>query len=160
MAPLVEGSEHLCSLAPSLEGWTANVIREECPDPAPPDHGTAFLLSLLPNLESLALLWHWTSVTVDPVIDALEEELGEPGHEMSQLVQSLVSRANDKKLADQPLSRLRVLQPTDPDVATSWQLGINLTTIMPFLSLRSLREVSHLLGVLEMSSDIEPLYKH
>lgn len=86
--------------------------------------------------------------------------MGEPGHEMSQLVQSLVSRANDKKLADQPLSRLRVLQPTDPDVATSWQLGINLTTIMPFLSLRSLREVSHLLGVLEMSSDIEPLYKH
>lgn len=100
-----------------------------------------FLLSLLPDLESLAPQWYRIPNSAWP------DDIGVPDeekHKIPLLLQSLISRANDVKLTDQPLSRLRVLQPT----CLEGTIRIILHALFPLLSLRSLREVCYLGGVL------------
>lgn len=123
------------------------------------DFCVPFLLSLLPNIESLALSGFWaiSNVTKDPEVgydDYDDEEEGDQARRNNALVRDLVKllvdRANDEELSDQPLSKLHTLHPTrDIDQ----QYGDDIVTIFPLLSLKSLRRVYHVDGTLDLQLD-------
>lgn len=120
------------------------------------DFCVAFLLSLLPNIESLALSGYWVlnTVTEDPHVyytnyddeDERDQDLRTDAL-IQDLVKLLVDRANDEGLHGQPLSKLHTLYPTR-DIDT--QYGHDMRTIFPLLSLKSLRKVYHFDGTLEL----------
>lgn len=127
------------------------------------DFAAAFLLSLLPNLQSLALSRDWMVVTVRPDPDENDlyysdedEDDGEGNAVMlakktaplvRKFIHYIVEQANREDLTGQPLSKLHTLHPT---WAVDTQFGDNLGSIFPFLTLKSLRNVFHDFGTLDV----------
>ncbi|CEJ80679.1 hypothetical protein VHEMI00850 [[Torrubiella] hemipterigena] len=131
------------------------------------DFAAAFLLSLLPNLESLALSRDWLAVTVRPDPDgedvyySEEEDEDEDEDEINavllakktaplvrKFIHYMVEQANREDLTGQPLSKLHTLRPIR---GVDTQFGDNLVSIFPFLTLKSLRRVFHDFGTLDVS---------
>lgn len=109
------------------------------------DAAVVFLLTLLPNLESLALYADWTTQTVVPDPERVPDAAGDDetyqfDRHIHDLISLLIERANDETRINQPLSKLRVLHPTYNIIE---QCGENMLTIVPFLALKSLREARH-----------------
>ncbi|OAQ62803.1 F-box domain-containing protein [Pochonia chlamydosporia 170] len=147
LAPLVKQSRHLAALnndPDSTATWLKNIAQHTDEDERPFDGPITFLLSLLPNVESLILpeIRH-------ECLDTGGEE-GEFNRSVHDLLHLLVTRANDAKLDDQPLQKLHTILPT-PNILE--QSGVNMEIILPFLALNSLREVYHECGVYEPSHD-------
>ncbi|KAK8044232.1 F-box protein [Apiospora rasikravindrae] len=156
---LVNESRHLAMLDLSPNAWFANIVNDEYGLAGEPDYPVAFLLSLLPNLESLALGNEWWDGDRHPRPASLGLEGGLYGDRpsaASDLLHLLVTRANDDGglEADQdcPLRKLRILRPIyDVDE----QYGASLEGIAPFLALNSLREVQYKHGVLDSVARIK-----
>lgn len=131
------------------------------------DFAAAFLLSLLPNLQSLTLSRDWMVVTVRPDPDQNDEyysdddddDEGAEGKAVMlalktapppggrKFIHYMVEQANREDLTGQPLSKLHTLLPT---WAVDTQFGANLGFILPFLTLKSLRKVVHDFGTLDV----------
>ncbi|CEJ80067.1 hypothetical protein VHEMI00272 [[Torrubiella] hemipterigena] len=112
------------------------------------DAPLVFLLSLLPNLESIALSGDWVVGTAAPDIrhrwhEPANAQLDRFESGTRDLMALLVERANDETLVGEPLSKLRVLHPMR-DVDT--QFGVDMIAVLPFLALKSLREVHYAYG--------------
>lgn len=131
------------------------------------DFAAAFLLSLLPNLQSLELSRDWMVVTVRPdpdyndiyyseEEDEDEDDDGDGGRAVNlakktaplvrKFIHYVIELANREDLAGQPLSKLHTLHPT---WAVDTQFGDNIASIFPFLTLKSLRRVFHEFGTLD-----------
>lgn len=132
------------------------------------DFAAAFLLSLLPNLQSLALSRDWLVVTVRPDPDGNDlyysdedededEDDDDEGNAVTlakktaplvrKFIHYLVEQANREDLTGQPLSKLHTLLPTR---AVDTQFGDNIGSIFPFLTLKSLRRAFHDFGTLDV----------
>ncbi|KAK8078986.1 Cys/Met metabolism- pyridoxal phosphate-dependent enzyme [Apiospora phragmitis] len=138
---LIKKSSHLSVFGLAPDVWfdciTADAYDFDF-DGTAVDCAVAFLLSLLPNLESLALSEEWGEQNVtcrNPTMPGADDVV-------PNLLHLHVTRANDvgKVAADQdcPLRKPRKLRPTR-DVDS--QFGTDLEAIAPFLALNSIREV-------------------
>lgn len=157
---LLRQSTHLrqLNLTPSqFWAWYNCILQENCEVDGRPsaDFAGVFLLSLLPNLETLAVsrTWGLTTVAADPEEDEYEfDDATTQARQLLRLVWKLVDllvdRAKNHTLAGQPLSKLHTLYPTR-DVDT--QLGHDIISIFPFLALESLRHAYHSDGTLGLS---------
>ncbi|VUC37536.1 unnamed protein product [Clonostachys rosea] len=148
---LVQNSDHLAILGLDTDVWFDNVVADRDELDELVDYPLAFLLSLLPNLESLALPHEWRASSVITRPDEWEPT-DDIQKGVQELIHLLVTRANDTEhvKGDQPLRKLRSLHPTK-DVDT--QFGTDMTSIAPFLALDSLREVRHDSGVCNQVED-------
>ncbi|CAG9955330.1 unnamed protein product [Clonostachys rosea f. rosea IK726] len=142
---LVQNSRHLAMLGLDTSVWFDNIVADRDEYDELVDYPLAFLLSLLPNLESLTLPKEWRPSSVFSLPDDWEP-VNDIQKGVQDLVNLLVIRANDteKVVGDQPLRKLHSLHPTK-NVDT--QFGTDIVTIAPFLALDSLREVHHDSGV-------------
>lgn len=152
VATLVNQSEHLAALSddPGFNArWLRNIMKGYGERVWRFDFPTAFLLSLLNNIESwlLPLEWHENFAEDEEWTGAEEQFNRSP----LALVHLLTTRANDVELKDQPLQKLRIIYPT-PGVDT--QFGVGMENIFMFLTLDSMRELQHVLGV------YDPGYEH
>lgn len=131
------------------------------------DFAAAFLLSLLPNLQSLALSRDWMVVAVRPDPDQNDVYYSDDDDDdddedaegkavtlvlktvplVRKFVHYVVEQANREDLTGQPLSKLHTLLPT---WAVDTQFGANLGSIFPFLTLKSLRKVVSDFGTLDV----------
>ncbi|KAH8884419.1 hypothetical protein GQ53DRAFT_810949 [Thozetella sp. PMI_491] len=154
IATMVIQSEHLALLSDDprfLSTWVDRIIADEDEYTTPMDFPVAFLLSLLPNIESLTLSKEWraaSAVTMLP--QEWEEDLDDLDQTVPLFVQSVITRANDNASENQPLQKLRILHPTQ-DIET--QFGTRLASIFPFLALDSLREAYHSSGKYQPDHD-------
>ena len=129
------------------EQWFEHIVNKQSFLYDEVDHPAAFLLSLLPNVQTLILDRKWTEITVDvsEPEDALPvDDFGRRTHDLIELV---VNRANDTSLGGQSLSKLHTLHPT---YGVDQQSGVNTITIIPFLALHSMRRVHHESGFVEV----------
>lgn len=110
---------------------------------------------MLPNLEELALSDSWYEDVIEPEASYNQDEISETQRSISKLLRLLVSRANDHTLEDQPLGKLRVLQPT---ASMGSQFGIDLINFTPFLALKLLREAHIFDGTYDVGGDEEGGY--
>lgn len=150
LAALVKQSEHLAVLSDDPEfstSWLRKIVEHTDEWEKPFDFPVAFLLTLLTNVESLILPKEWCGPSVGNRRVGSVDELCRSGFD---LVDLLISRANDVELRDQPLQKLHTLHPTH-DVDT--QSGTDMESIFPFLALDSLRELHHEYGVYEPTSE-------
>lgn len=163
---LINESKHIAMVVnrPDLaQDVFEHITHEGADEEDKADVSLVFLLSLLPNLESLALCSQWATQTVLSEIDSKwrQPDADTPArfeHGVQDLVALLVERANDETLVGEPLSNLRVLHPMgDPD----HQFGQNMMALVPFLALKSLREVHFTYGFFEKRDmqDGEPGFK-
>lgn len=130
-----------------IEQWLVRLRTERGGYHEEVDFATAFLLTLLPNLESLRLSKEWKANTVDFIAERGFNDQLENGFDRSirDLVQLIIRRANDESLQGQPLSKLNTLLPTlDADT----RMGFDMLCIVPFLALNSMRHVLFDLGYL------------
>lgn len=156
LATLIERSEHLAALTSSSSDpqltthWYQNIVNF-------PGYTAwrvgfhypiAFLLTLLTNVESLALPQGWRGPSHFQEMATRAERLCD----VATLIQRLIKHANNAELDDQPLQKLRMLYPTRNIDA---QIGVNMDTIFPFLGLDSLREAHHESGIHEPSYEQE-----
>lgn len=102
----------------------------------------AFLLTLLPNIEQLALPNRWNSQSVYLPCYAAPNVIPDIEKSVPALVSLIVTQANDVESipGTAPLRKLRTLLPT-ADV--DHQSGVHIATIAPFLALDSMRDVRH-----------------
>lgn len=123
-----------------IEEWLARLRTENVGYHNFVDFATAFLLTLLPNLESLRLSKEWNTNGVEFVPGPRYNEVVQDGFDLRirDLVQLIITRANDESLHGQPLSKLNTLLPT---IGEDAQLGWNMLCIVPFLALNSMRHV-------------------
>ncbi|CAH0056843.1 unnamed protein product [Clonostachys solani] len=145
---LVQGSLHLAMLGLDTGVWFDNIVADRDQYDEQVDYPLAFLLSLLPNLESLTLPGEWRPASVFTQPDDWEP-VDDIQKGVQDLINLLVTRANDTEnvMGDQPLRKLHSLHPTK-NVDT--QFGTNISSIAPFLALDSLREVHHDSGVCDL----------
>lgn len=155
------------NIAPSrIRDWFNCILLEEADfdDGQSIDFAAAFLLSLLPNLRSLALSRDWMVLTVRPDPDMNDlyysDEDDEDDEETNavnlakktaplvrKFIHYMIEQANREDLTGQPLSKLHTLLPT---CAVDTQFGDNLGSIFPFLTLKSLRRVFHDFGTIDV----------
>lgn len=149
---LVADSKHLGALGQNSEAWLVKIITDADEFDEVVDFTVAFLLSLLPNLESLTLSRHWKGMS------SIGESRHIPGHLtdlerwVPELVHLLVTRGNTPGFVDQPLQKLRLLNST-ADV--DGRGGGDLESIFPFLALDSLVEARHDPGVCEPNQEMD-----
>lgn len=151
---LIRESEYIAQLdyRPGFTDELFDAITEEDEDI---DTALVFLFTLLPNLESIALDKELGRETVAPDPSAWPRESWNDAiyqfrHSVRDLVALLVERANDETLTHQPLSKLRVLHPTQ---TPKGQYGDNMLSIIPFLTLKSLRKATNQCGFCDLEED-------
>lgn len=146
---------HLDSSPKHAKQWFRGIVRE-CPGFSDyvVDLPVAFLLTLLPNLESLGLSRDWTASNVETELyegsDVPADDLARRIPELTGLV---IERANNELLQGQPLAKLRVLQPKH-DVDD--QFGEDILKVAPFLALKSLRKAHYYHGTCTVGAGWEP----
>ncbi|KPI44939.1 uncharacterized protein AB675_2375 [Cyphellophora attinorum] len=178
LSTMIDSSEHIKRLADSAK-WTTHLLTGEKSEAArdaevdvdteqaPCDSGfcwTAFLLSLLPNLQTLILPADWLPELQDPTSKGYPDNAEIYDRDridcvcfVSEMMLQLVTRAGDATLRGQPLAKLLTLgQRPEPD-----QCGVDCTPLLPFLSLPSLRNIYHYAGVMYLDNDtgLGSLYK-
>lgn len=116
---------------PSLaRRWHHHVLHDNVS--AAVDYAAIFLLSLLPNLETLSLPADWEIVNAVGPSDA------------SDLLRLTILRANDTSVpGPRPMRKLAHLYPDEPDTGDVSQSGQPITPILPFLSLTRLQSARH-----------------
>lgn len=145
---LLQSSDYVSQINPSAEfadEWLRRILGEGADETVEDgvDYSTLFLLTLLPNIETLALGNRWSQFSdVETVL--VPEEGTRNSDEISrsapELMELIIKRANDETLRGQSLAKLRILYPTR-DIEP--QGGDDMVTVMPFLALNSLREFHH-----------------
>lgn len=154
------------NIAPSrIRDWFDCILLESVDfgDGQSIDFAAAFLLSLLPNLQSLALSRDWMVVTVRPDPDMNDLYYSDEDEDDSEnravnlakktaplvrkYIHYIIEQANREDLTRQPLSKLHTLRPI---WAVDMEFGDNLGSIFPFLTLKSLRRVFHDYGNLDI----------
>lgn len=173
----LQASSCLCQLDSSpefIDEWLQRIIKPRrlpnATDNQAVDHAGAFLLSLLPNVETMALGRQWSlnghlDRNVDEIRDAIMDSIADAGagakvdsivpqawhphrgcaldyvsKSASRLIEMLVARANDETLAGQALSKLRVMYPARYLYGSERN---RLSAVVPFLALRTLQEFHH-----------------
>lgn len=150
---LILESEYVAKVdnQPNFARQLFKTIRNEHPDEYFSGASLVFLLTLLPNLESLRITNGWVQSTVapDPVHEPhilLHPEQIQFQRGIQDLVKLLINRATDETLKYTPLSKLRLLEPMMRLDAFS---GGPLVALAPLLSLKSLRKAYVLHGYSE-----------
>ncbi|KAK3190628.1 hypothetical protein K4F52_003319 [Lecanicillium sp. MT-2017a] len=152
---LVTGSKHLAALNSDpgfSRDWLENIVEYTTLSNDDVDFPAAFLLTLLPNVESLALPreWHIATATGDHTKVWHRETLNATNKSASALVSLLVMRANDPNMSYQPLQKLHTINPTE-NIDTEYETHMEM--IFPFLALKSLRKVWHNAAQYKPSND-------
>ncbi|KAJ3479368.1 hypothetical protein NLG97_g8340 [Lecanicillium saksenae] len=138
LSALVSGSPILRTLAADDDELVSRWMREIVRDVNSVDHhsnrdepnwAVPFLLSLLTNVESLIMPNYW-----HPKFDTVLA----PSHPITQFLQLVIKRANDKSLDNAPLHKLSAI---GPNRCFFEEYGGNMESIFPLMSLDSLREV-------------------
>lgn len=154
LRPLVLGSPHLALLSEEegdgsvAETWLEKIVQDVSHEDMYEDNAAEFsipfLASLLVNVETLTLPDNWcdSSIFKGRLEEDEDENEGEK-HPVTALLQLLVARANDTRLTDQPLQRLRTIKPTYELIE---QNGTHMERLFPFMALDALREVHHYCG--------------
>jgi hypothetical protein len=152
---LVKKSKLLAKTGQSHREWFKGILRDCSSGLDRRDFATAFLLTLLPNVERLSLPEHWHEAMIEPEENrphVPSRHWSPPRSDMSKLVCALIRNARNPNLTSQPLSKLRAIGWQWPDSQAMPPRSI--APVIPFLSLNAVRYAHITEAIFETSPHI------